>query len=303
MLEEKLPKNGEDGRDLAYFISLMEQKRDLAPQRWDQRAEFWHTERVRQRKGDERVVSARDYLLSRGLLKPTDTVADIGCGPGRFVADFARHAQYVVGLDISEKMIAYGREHLREAGVDNARLHVCDFDTLQIDEAGYRGAFDLVFSSMTPAIHSMDSLVKSMQMSRGWCCQITHLGGRNHLRARIAQEVFGITPAPRWTGRWFYALLNALFLMGYQPETSYENRHQELWVEPDAAYVAFLMEHMLPQEAITQENADKISAWLLAHCREDGLVQELVDTSYGRILWDVRQRENRPDYRLTPGGI
>ena len=40
-------------------------------------------------KGDERVISAINYLDSKGLLEKNYDVADIGCGPGRFAAAFA----------------------------------------------------------------------------------------------------------------------------------------------------------------------------------------------------------------------
>ena len=111
---------------------------------------------------------------------------------------------------------------------------------------------------MTPALRGIENIKKSIEMSRGWCCHITHLSGRNYLREQILQEVFGKQPVCQWTGQWFYALFNILFLSGYNPETSYETRHQEIWVQPDEKYVDFLMEHMLPQKEITTANAKKI---------------------------------------------
>ncbi len=288
-----LPNAGE----LAYFLSLQESRLADTPnysaQKWDQRAEFWKKERINNRKGDERVVSAVTYLAQKGLLRENFDIADIGCGPGRFAAAFAKRVHHVVGLDISEKMVAHGMEHIQKEELTNVILRTCDFQAMDIEKEGYKGAFDLVFSSMTPAVHDMNSLTKSMEMSRGWCCHITHLNGRNFLRERIMQEVFGKKASQQWTGRWFYCLFNILFLMGYEPETSYESRHQELWVEPDEEYADFVMEHMLPTEENTKENAKKILSWLQAHVNEDGKIQEITDSSYGRILWDVRRKTER----------
>lgn len=288
-----LPNAGE----LAYFLSLQESRLADTPnysaQKWDQRAEFWKKERINNRKGDERVVSAVTYLTQKGLLRENFDIADIGCGPGRFAAAFAKRVHSVVGLDISEKMTAHGMEHIQKEGLTNVVLRTCDFQAMDIEKEGYKGAFDLVFSSMTPAVHDMNSLTKSMEMSRGWCCHITHLNGRNFLREQIMQEVFGKKASQQWTGRWFYCLFNILFLMGYEPETSYENRHQELWVEPDEEYADFVMEHMLPSEENTKENAKKILSWLQAHVNEDGKIQEITDSSYGRVLWDVRRKTER----------
>lgn len=294
-----------NGEDLAYFISLQESRPPDAPdhsaQKWNQRAEFWKKERTNNRKGDGRVVSAMNYLEAKELLQKNFDVVDIGCGPGRFAAAFAKRVHYVVGLDISDKMVEHGMEHIQKEGLSNAILRTCDFQTMDIEKEGYKGAFDLVFSSMTPAIHGMNGLMKSMEMSRGWCCHITHLDGRNLLREQIMSEVFGRKPSHQWTGCWFYSLFNVLFLMGYSPETSYENRHQEIWVTPDEEYVEFIMEHMLPSEEHTKENGKKILDWLQAHLNEDGLVKEVTTSSYGRILWDVRCKAERPDYRRMKG--
>lgn len=291
-----------NSEDLAYFIALQESRPadalEHSAQKWNQRAEFWKKERTNNRKGDERVISAVNFLEQRGLLQSGYDVVDIGCGPGRFAAAFAKRVNSVVGLDISEKMVEHGMEHIRAEGLANAVLRTCDFQTLDIEKEGYKGAFDLVFSSMTPAIHGMSGLMKSMEICRGWCCHITHLSGRNLLREQIMQEVFGRKPSQQWTGRWFYALFNVLFLMGYHPETSYENRRQQIWISPDEEYVEFIMEHMLPAQEVTAENAKKILDWLLAHRNADGLLEEITDSSYGRILWDVRNRAERPDYYM-----
>ncbi|MGN1368242.1 MAG: class I SAM-dependent methyltransferase [Aristaeellaceae bacterium] len=298
--------NLSNSEDLAYFMAMQESRQKDTPgrcaQKWDHRAEFWKKEQVNNRKGEARVISAMTYLEQKGLLQNHFDVVDIGCGPAKFVSAFARQVHHVVGLDISRKMVEHGREHIHKEGLTNAQLYTCDFQTLDIEKEGYKGAFDLVFSSMTPAIHNMDSLMKSIEMSRAWCCHITHLSGRNHLREQIMQDVFGRQAQRQWTGSWFYSLFNVLFLLGYDPETSYENRHQEIWVNPDEEYVEFLMEHMLPPEEITKEHADQIRKWLLAHRNEDGLVQEITDSSYGRILWDVRNRTERPDYHIQRQG-
>ena len=254
-------------------------------------------------KGDERVDSAIRYLDSKGLLDKNYDIVDIGCGPGRFAAAFAKHVHKVVGLDISDKMVEHGMKHIQNEGLDNAALYACDFQTLDIEKEGYQHAFDLVFSSMTPAIHGMNGLMKSMEMSRAWCCNITHLDGRNLLREQIMQEVFGKRLEPQWNGRWFFSLFNVLFLLGYDPETSYEKHSRETWVTPDELYIDFLMEHMLPSEEHTQENAAKISNWVNTHLNKDGQIKEVTHTAYATVLWDVREKNVRPDYGTMMKGI
>ena len=292
---------------LDYFISLQESQPTVLPDHsvkmWNKRADFWENARKKNQKGDERVDSAIRYLDSKGLLDKNYDIVDIGCGPGWFAAAFAKHVHKVVGLDISDKMVEHGMNHIHNEGLDNASLYACDFQTLDIKKEGYQHAFDLVFSSMTPAIHGMNGLIKSMEMSRAWCCNITHLDGRNLLREQIMQEVFGKRLEPQWNGRWFFSLFNVLFLLGYDPETSYEKHSRETWVTPDELYIDFLMEHMLPSEEHTQENAAKISNWVNTHLNEDGQIKEVTHTAYATVLWDVREKTVRPDYGTMMKGI
>lgn len=55
-----------------------------------------------------------------------EKILDFGCGPGRMVIPFSRHADEVVGLDVSEHMLAEARENCRKSGVKNAVFFVSD---------------------------------------------------------------------------------------------------------------------------------------------------------------------------------
>jgi SAM-dependent methyltransferase len=68
-------------------------------------------------------------------------VLDFGCGVGRLVVPFARVAADVVGMDVSEGMLAEARRNCDAAGLDNVMLVLSD-DTLSAVE----GEFDLVHS-------------------------------------------------------------------------------------------------------------------------------------------------------------
>lgn len=192
---------------LDYFISLQESEPAELPERaierWNKRADFWEDARKKKEKGDERVISAINYLDSKGLLERNYDVADIGCGPGRFAAAFAKYVHKVVGLDISDKMVKHGMEHIQNEGLNNAILYTCNFQTLDIDKSGYTHAFDLVFSSMTPAIHNMDGLIKSMEMSRAWCCNITHLDDEIHSGNRSYRKYLANKQHPNGMGDGF----------------------------------------------------------------------------------------------------
>ena len=106
----------------------------------------------------------------------------------------------------------------------------------------------------------------------------------------MVREVFGREGGQELDGRWFYALFNVLFLMGYCPETGYETRHQERLVRPDGEYVEFVMEHALTPEEQTMENAARVLRWLEKNTDQEGMVREVTDSCYGTVFWDVRRR-------------
>lgn len=115
------------------------------------------------------------------------------------------------------------------------------------------------------------------------------------------EDLFGRKMERKWIGASFYSLFNALFLMGYHPETSYEKRHQENLVLADEEYARSAMEHMLPKEEVSKEQLERIHTWLLEHANESGEIKEVIDYCYGRIVWDVRQKAIRPTYLNLEG--
>lgn len=282
------------GTDLAYFAAMQESqpkdRPDHSAKKWDQRAEAWEKERREKQKGEARVRSAVAYLEEQGLLQPDFHVADVGCGPGRFAVAFARRVRWVTGFDLSPRMIHYGLEYARREGVANLTLQALDFQTLEVEAAGLRRAFDLVFSSLTPAVHGQAGLEKMMDMSRAYCCNITHLYHCNSICRQLQEEVFGIPPVSPWGGRWFYSLFNLLLLRGYLPQTSYDRQLEARRFVPSQDYAAMLLERVLPPAERTEKNQARILAWLQAHTDGEGMLTETSEACYGRILWDVRDR-------------
>ena len=266
--------------------------------RWDSRADEW--ERcggALQTEQGKRAQDALEFLIGRGALGAQSEVADIGCGPGRFVCEFAGTARSVTGFDISRRMTELGAQRARELGLENVSFRACDFHALDVEAEGLAGKFDLVFSSMTPAVRGVEGLKKTMAMSRAYCCQITHVSSENELQSRIMREVFSRGRGdPRYgSGQWFYALFNLLFLSGYSPEASYYNSRDVRRVSAGEGYARHFMDMLLPEAERTGENLRRVTAWLEEHAEADGFITERSETCYGRLLWDVRVRSPRTE--------
>lgn len=67
------------------------------------------------------------------------TVVDIGCGPGQYSIAFAKMgARYVLGLDISEKMIELARNNAQKYGVEK----ICEFKKIDFMDFSIDKKFD-----------------------------------------------------------------------------------------------------------------------------------------------------------------
>lgn len=288
--------------DLEYFMQM---QNHVAPdalehtaELWDQRAKDWA--KLEQRSGkmktQDRVHETIQYLAGYGLLGPDCDVADVGCGPGKFAVAFAKTARSVWGIDISGTMIAQAKNRALQERQGNVAFAVCDFKMLDIPKANLENKFDLVFSSITPAAHGMAALEKSMQMSRNYCCNITHVHSENTLEQQIMKDVFQRNRPMLRDGHWFYSLFNVLFLMGYYPEVSYYKQHQVHEIHPDDNYAQRFLRHMLSPQERTLENEKRIVQWLKAYRDTHGTVTEMQDVWFGRVLWNVNEKTARKSY-------
>ncbi|MDR0862543.1 MAG: methyltransferase domain-containing protein [Oscillospiraceae bacterium] len=287
-------------RDLEYFRSLWRARGDSpvphSPEIWDRRAEEWISdlgdadagkrESLRADTMHDRVRATAAYLRGRGLLTASETVVDIGCGPGLFVAEFAKTAKHATGMDYSARFMEFAAEHAASRGVTNADFQTCDFLALDVAEAKLERSYDLVFTSITPAASGHGCLEKLIAMSRAYCYNASFVHTSDELVERVSQDVFGVRRKPRLDGAGFYALLNLLWFMGYYPETSYyEDARDEI----------------IPA---TYEAAERIASRCGAYERDDILrVQSYLEKHgatprhsvyrYGGVLWDVRVRDTR----------
>lgn len=113
-------------------------------QLWDERADEWEDElqndAVKSKSTQDRVDATARYLRARGLLGPEDDVIDIGCGPGRFVAEFAKTCRSAVGADLSGRMLEHGAAFAKSQGITNTGYVRLDFNQADLDELGWRSA-------------------------------------------------------------------------------------------------------------------------------------------------------------------
>jgi SAM-dependent methyltransferase len=100
---------------------------------------------------------------------PTDTVLDIGCGPGRISVPMAQRARSVTSIDSSEKMLDYCRKNAREAGVTNLDARLLDWEKAVVGENLEQ--HDIVIASRSPGmsdIRKISSFARKYAVVIAW---------------------------------------------------------------------------------------------------------------------------------------
>ncbi len=219
--------------------------------KWNKRAQSWEIKRKHCNESSHRLESIIKYINEKKLINPSSSIADIGSGPCRFAVEFAKTASRVDCFDISDKMLEYGREYANSNNIFNIDYICCDFSEMNIADSKYENAYDLVFSSLTPAVSSEEAILKMTDMSRSYCLNISHIYKSNSLEDEIKKELFD----KKWVSKAFdYNFLNSfnfLFKTGYNPIVDYDYRSERKSFVPDKYYAEIIMEHILPVGAYT----------------------------------------------------
>ena len=94
---------------------------------------------------ERRVRAVNDLLLARSEMAPGEKVLEIGCGTGAATVPFAEavgERGEVIGIDISEPMLAGARNRIAESGLRNVSLLQADAQTHRFEP----NSFDLITS-------------------------------------------------------------------------------------------------------------------------------------------------------------
>jgi SAM-dependent methyltransferase len=105
--------------------------------------EFWNSESGQrwvshQEALDQRLARLTEALMERAGIRPGEAVIDVGCGAGtttlQLAAAVGAHGS-VLGIDISEPLLAAARRHVLQGGFANVRLVQADAQTHRFERA------------------------------------------------------------------------------------------------------------------------------------------------------------------------
>lgn len=137
-----------------------------------------------------------DLVKAMGVEFRGKDILDIGCGTGVHALPFAREARWVTGLDASSAMIEVMAKEISRHGLQNVRAVCSDWRSVDISAAGYTGAFDIAWTSMSPAVRTREDLLKMEACSTHWCVYIGWGGKRKNALIEVAFTLHGLKFGP-----------------------------------------------------------------------------------------------------------
>ncbi|MHB9285671.1 methyltransferase domain-containing protein [Halobacteriales archaeon Cl-PHB] len=83
---------------------------------------------------DEAYQECLSYLLTHAPIKCDDTVVDIGTGTGIVALELASKCDHVLGRDIYDEWLQYGRGKAEQRGIENVSFDHGSFSEPNVDE-------------------------------------------------------------------------------------------------------------------------------------------------------------------------
>lgn len=207
------------------------------PEVWEKRAEMF-AQRLEPGKRQGRTKMVLDLINEVGFKPEGARVLDIGCGPGALAIPLARAGADVTAVDISSKTLEYLKQNAEKEGLSVHPVK-CHWWTADIDDLGFRDQFDLVISSMTPAIKDFETFEKMNACSKKYC-YLSHFIRKadNEADPAIYRDILKTEPPQRkseGTIPGFFYIFMYVYLNGYSPLVTINHRQADIEKEWEPA--------------------------------------------------------------------
>lgn len=255
-------------------------------ERWNLRA-FSYAEHSESKDSRDRQNQIVTWLENEGFLLSSYRMLDIGAGPGNFAIPLSRKVAEVIALEPAEEMVSILERRIGDEGIENVRVVQKTWEAVDLAAEGWLGAFDLVFSSMSPGVGNPDMLEKMIAASRASCYLSGWSGGRwgkwgraqSELWPLIFGEELGDYPSD------ILYLFGLLYALGYRPALRFFQPRVHLEMSTEEA-IEGLVDHFDRYVEISPAVRKKITSYVQRNSRKGTFSQESA-TCQGYMLWRV----------------
>lgn len=227
------------------------------------------------------------FWQETGIIRPGCRVLDIGCGVGKYGTWLAGLGCEVTLTDVSGEMLRRASENMARYDTPWA-VYEADFNAVTGRESVFEGGFDLVLSTMSPAVHDLKTVRKMSGLSRGWCFLARFTSWEQPLRDELMRRM-GLEPRrvrDHLTNE-AEPLIRAVRDAGYAPQVRIVPYRWADLRSPEE------MAGYLCRRYFTEAERERLYAPALGAAREladeMGLLRDAVSTEVAWIWWNAQE--------------
>lgn len=219
------------------------------------------------------------YLIREKLVRPEDSVLDIGAGMGGDTLCFAAHCRSVAALEISGACLDVLRRRADSLALSNIEIVQKPWE-----EFIPQKQFDVSFSSMCPAICSVEELRRMERMTKRLCCLTAVMRGSYDKHRKAMMSELGIQPKGGMTTELIH-YYNALYLMGRQPNVLCRTVHSEYSIPVERVLEQYPIYFKI--FGVEEDRSIPFLKDYFARYAENGLLQEESSIHFAWLWWEV----------------
>ena len=216
-----------------------------------------------------------DYLKANCGLKPQIRVVDVGCGVGKYGMMLASMDCDVTLTDISPEMLRYAEKNM--SVFDTPWRCVCGDFTAVSEELLSGGKYDLAISTMSPAIHDRDTVLKFSALSRGCCFISSFSRWEQPMRDRLLDSLDAESDTHYHSEEKCTQLIDAVKAAGFEPRLCYVDYN---WCDMRTAEET--VEYLKRRCGLSHMEDSRIMEAVVPLLDENGL---FADAVYTKVLW------------------
>jgi SAM-dependent methyltransferase len=255
-------------------------------ERWNLRASSYaeHSESEESRNRRDQILT---WLENEGALQPSFRVLDIGAGPGNFAIPLSRKVAEVVALEPAEEMVSILERRIGDEGIENIRVVQKTWEEVNNVGEDWKGAFELVFASMSPGISNPQMLEKMIAASKAFCYLSGWSGGRWGKWGLAQREIWPLLFGEElgdYPGDILYPF-GMLYALGYRPELRFFRPRVHLEMSAEEA-IEGLIDHFNRYVEGGPDIRKTITSYVRRNSRM-GTFRQVSTTCQGFMLWPV----------------
>lgn len=224
------------------------------------------------------------FWFEEGMLPVGARIIDIGCGVGKYGSYLAELGYDVTLTDISAEMLRHASDNMAKYATTWA-VYQADFSEITGKEPAFSGGFDLSISTMSPAIHDVETVRKMASITHGWCFLARFRDWKQPLRDELMQKL-GLEPLQP-----FYdlkgdvaSMIQAVSNIGYVPFVKIVDYN---WA--DRRTPEEMADYMLRNYFAEEKESESLHSKALLIAKEmsdeKGYVLDSVNTKVAWIYW------------------